>query len=185
MTYMNFFKQISTTALFAFLMALHSAAEAQVAGLEGVPWGSTSQEVAKKYPNFEEWEALEFDLVTMDWKQSKKYGLRSYAIAGCKWALALEFAENKLLQVILDQKEIDRGSCRTSALTELLSRYGDKPEVSIHEGNEKYQWVKEDTTIVMRAEKGRNGAESILKVVYTNSVGVKEFMNDALKRRKL
>lgn len=99
----------------------------------------------------------------------QRYGLKSYVAAGCRFALRLEFVENRLVQVRLHQHFTDATKCRRALLAELTKRYGDRPVVKVDGSLEQSKWNTRDEEIVLLVWQLSDSDHS--EVVYSSHAG--------------
>lgn len=122
---------------------------AGLAGFDKLRWNMTRQEVQAKYPNFEEWNEKANSIFIGDYIEHQ-FGLKSYFVAGCEFALTLNFVENKLSQISLSESFEHRADCAEDIERMLRTAYG-KDKKRKPEANDSIrflEWEVGETAIV-------------------------------------
>lgn len=163
------------TLLLLVLLATSGIANAVVAGFDTLRWDMSRQEVQRLQPNFEEWDEEGTDLFSRKPVTNQMYGLKTYLIGGCKFALKLEFVENRLSRVVLNQHHTDETKCRPMLLADLALRYGDRPKYGNTPYGETFRWDTGSETIVLRVDQLSDQRESAA-VIYTSKVAISRLL---------
>jgi hypothetical protein len=87
----------------------------------------------------------------------------------------LEFLENRLSQVILDQAISDDRRCRAGLLAELTESYGARPKIESRGGFETFTWDTRDTTVVLRVITLDDKSE-VSAVIYTSKASLQRML---------
>lgn len=159
--------------IFAFLMLVSAASNAALAGFEGLDWKMSEQQVRMQYPNFEEWDESEISLFNGKQVMMHRYGLRSHIVAGCKFAVRLEFSDNKLFQVVLFQDIADETDCSEMVKRQLFEKYGTNT-IKESNGEETLMWSQGKTTVVLVSYRLSENKRHI-EIIYTDDEALRKF----------
>ena len=164
-------------AAFIFAIPANAAPTAQTGiGIwDHLYWGITHQRTAAAYPNFETW--TQSDLRPFDARvfvDREHYGIKSHFADGCFFMVSLEFTENRLDQLIMDQdlsgKFVD---CHAQVMADLASKYGSRPKVTDNGSMVSYEWDTTKSTIVLTETNLQNGNFSVA-VIYTDRAWIEK-----------
>jgi len=162
--------------LIAILLAcLTQLASADIGGFEHLEWDMTRQEVAQAYSNFEEWDEEDISILSGKRVVRNRYGLKNYTAATCPFSAKLEFLENRLSQVILEQQLSSLRSCRFELLAQLSQRYGKQPTIDSSGSAEVITWTTKDAAVVLRVFKLDSGLEHSA-VIYTSTISLQRLL---------
>ena len=161
-------KHMAVAAVWVFTAA--SAYAQGIGGFDGLRWKMTRQEVQAEYPNFETWPGFDDNLNAVI-----NYGLRDHTTAFCPFQVKLDFIDNRLFQVAMEQIPSDHTECRKSVSDELMKTYG-KPTTS---GPFGMQWKSGPTTVVYREDK--LASEVHVAVIYTDDAALNSLLQNVQK----